>query len=462
MANVLSVNEVPVRVLVVDDEEPLRHLLRLILQRCGYQVLEASDGHEALSFLKQDPGIFVVLCDIRMPNMDGMTFLKKVDSKSVNVVMMSAFGTTDTAIECLGHGACDYITKPFRVDEIRVCIDRIVEKCRLVKENERLRTHVNPSVDLEGFIGKSAAIRDVVSVVRKVASFPTTVLFTGESGTGKELLARALHSYSTRSGGPFVPINCAALPENLLESELFGHERGAFTGAIRAHAGLFEQANGGTLLLDEIGDMPLQLQSKLLRVLQDGRVRRVGGSRDRAIDVRLVAATAKDLNLAVQERTFREDLFYRLNVVHVRVPPLRDRKDDIPLLTEGLVHRAAQRLGRGVEGVQPDVLRSLLTYDWPGNVRQLENALEHAVLMAQGGQIGLADLPSEITQERLVKPAAKIDGDLSIKKQTIALERDLIVQALARTNNNRSQAAKLLEISYKTLVYKIRDYGIEV
>ena len=447
------------RVLVIDDEESLRHLLRMILERNGYAVIEAADGRQGLTALEQAPDVRMVMCDIRMPNMDGLAFLDAIRERDLRVVMMSAYGSTDTAMECLRRGAHDYITKPFRIDEIRICLKRIVEREQLLSENRTLRQQIRGHDTLAGFIGHSPAAQSVMEVVRKVAAYPTTVLFTGESGTGKELLANALHTLSPRADKPFVPINCAALPESLLESELFGHERGSFTGAHRTRAGLFEQADGGTLLLDEIGDMPLPLQTRLLRVLEDGRVRRIGGDRDFAIDVRVVAATATDLDVAVAEGRFRRDLFYRLNVVHVRIPPLRQRRDDIPLLTALLIERAAKRLGRSVAGVTEEARQALVAADWPGNVRQLENALEHGVLMARGELIALEDLPS--LPAAAPEPAVEDTDDLSIKRQTAVLERLLICTALKRTGNNRTQAARLLEISYKTLVYKIRDYGIE-
>lgn len=455
-------------VLVIDDESSLRHLLRLILERNGYRVLEAGDGKEGIERLAENPDIRIVMCDLRMPRMGGMAFLEAVAGQGLQVVMMSAYGNTDTAVECLGKGAFDYITKPFRMDEIRVCLERIVERERLMAENASLKEQVEGG-QFSGFIGRSAAAQQVMSMVRKVASYPTTVLFTGESGTGKELLAHALHALSERASQPLVPINCAALPASLLESELFGHERGAFTGAVRAHAGLFEQADGSTLLLDEIGDMPLTLQTRLLRVLEDGRVRRVGGSRDIAVDVRVVAATAMDLDQAVAEGRFRRDLFYRLNVVHVRIPPLRERREDIPLLARKLLSRAAARLGCTVPIVDGDAMRALLQHPWPGNVRQLENALEFAVLMTQGEPITIASIPPEIRDADAIGET-RAEGrfssihdetELSIKRRVAALERELIIAALERTGGNRSQAARLLEISSKALRYKIRDYRIE-
>ncbi len=451
-------------VLVVDDEESLRHLLRVILERLGYEAVEAADGEAALAVLDARPDVHLVLCDIRMPRMDGLDFLRAVAGRpGLHVVMMSAYGTTDTAVKAMGLGADDYVSKPFRADEIRIVLDRIIERDRLADENRRLRESMRRRWDLEGFIGRSEAAREVMDLVRRVAAYPSTVLFTGESGTGKDLLARALHALSPRRDGPFVPVNCAAIPANLLESELFGHERGAFTGAHRARAGLFEQADGGTLLLDEIGDMPVGLQTRLLRVLEDGRVRRIGGEKDIAVDVRVVAATARDLDRAVREGGFREDLLYRLNVVHVRIPPLRERAEDIPLLAEELVGQAAARLGRPVHGIEPAAMEALLSYPWPGNVRQLENALERAVLVTPGPLVRRADLPPEVLGSPAgdAEPAEDAEEVLSIKVRTAELERELIAKALARTGGNRTRAARLLEISTKALAYKIRGYGLE-
>lgn len=457
-----------VPILVVDDEEGLRHLLRVILQREGHAVIEAADGEAALAVLDAHPDVRIMFSDIRMPRMDGMSLLQAVQARDLRVVMMSAYGTQDTAVEALSHGAWDYVSKPFRADEIRICVERIQERDRLVAENRQLRATVG---DGEGrFLGRSDAARGVLALVRQAAAFPSTVLFTGESGTGKELLARALHDLSPRAARPFVPINCAAIPETLLESELFGHARGAFTGAVRSHAGLFEQADGGTLLLDEIGDMPLALQTRLLRVLEDGRVRRVGGSSDVSVDVRVVAATATDLEAAVAAGGFREDLYYRLNVVRVRIPPLRDRAEDIPLLVDALIERAADRLGRAVRGATPAALEALACHPWPGNVRQLENALERAVIVAAGENVDLADLPADVGGTPPGTPGAGSvlvlgeddgEGSLSIKTHTASLERHLIVLALERTGGNRTRAARLLEISTKALLYKIRDYGVD-
>jgi DNA-binding NtrC family response regulator len=452
------------RVLVVDDEESLRHLLRVILERSGYGVLEASNGAEALQILESDEHISVVFCDIRMPKMDGISFLEVVRARPLRVVMMSAYGSSDTAVDAVSRGAYDYIAKPFRTDEIRACMDRVTDLDRLERENRALRMRVEHGEELAGFLGRDPRTHQVMEMVRRVAEFPSTVLITGESGTGKERLARALHALSPRSRAQFVPVNCAAIPENLLESELFGHERGAFTGAVRSRSGLFEQASGGTLLLDEIGDMPIALQSRLLRVLEDGNIRRVGGNRNRSVDVRVVAATATDLDAAVSAGAFREDLYYRLNVVRIRVPPLRERPADIPLLARTFLRRVSTGAGREVRELSPAALELLKSQTWPGNVRQLENAIERAVLMCSGSVLRVEDLPEELGSAMSLDAgdSSHEPVDLSIKRRTAWLERDLITQALGRTGGNRSKAARLLDISYKALLYKIRDYGIEI
>ena len=475
-----------ITVLVVDDEPGLRHLLRLIPERDGYAVLEAPNGAEAIAQLQADPAVRIVLCDIRMPTMGGHEFLEALavqvpTARDVRVVMMSAYGDSDTAVDCLSRGAFDYVSKPFRSREILASIERVVERERLEAENRRLRAEVEHTDRLGRFVGRSEAGRAVMDLVRRAAEYPSTVLLTGESGTGKELLARALHEHSTRAGGPFVPINCAAIPESLLESELFGHERGAFTGAERTRPGLFERAHGGTLLLDEIGDMPFALQTRLLRVLEDGCVRRVGAREQREVDVRVVAATAQDLESAVQKGQFREDLYYRLNVVRVRVPPLRERASDIPLLAATLVERASKRLARQISSVSEEALALLTAHSWPGNVRELENVLERAVIVVpptgqcieaehltfDGRSVSMPAMDvsatlSENTQGPIVSFGLD-DGhsSLSIKLHAAELERHLIVLALRRTEGHRGRAAALLEISSKALAYKIRDYGIQ-
>ncbi len=458
---------------MVDDEENLRLLLRLILERAGHAVVEAANGEEALDQLLQNPSIEIVLCDVRMPKMDGMAFLAALaarpDAQPIDVVMMSAYAAAETALDALGRGAVDFISKPFKANEISHCIDRLASARSLLQENARLRARVQGrapgGIELDGFVGTTGSVQAVIDLVRKAAAYPSTVLITGESGTGKELLAQALHRRSPRSAGPFIAVNCAAIPEALLESELFGHERGAFTGADRARAGLFEAAHGGTLLLDEIGDMPTTLQTRLLRVLEDGRIRRVGGTGDRAVDVRVVAATAQDLDEQVRDGRFRQDLFYRLNVVRVRVPPLRDRMEDLPLLTGVLIERACARLDRAPVKLTPEALARLAQHDWPGNVRELENTIERAILVTVGDRLGPDAFPLERRHSLSTTAVLSLGPDdglasLSVKQRTMELERHLITLALARTDGNRTAAARLLDLSTKALAYKIRDYEV--
>ena len=447
-----------IRILVVDDEESLRHMLSLLLERAGYSVVLAKDGEDGLRVLEQHPGVRIALCDIRMPNLDGLGFLERARRlrPGLVIIMMSAYGTTETALKAMRRGAYDYVSKPFRSDEIVLTLKKVEERERLARENAILRAEVAKRRTPSGLVGAEGGLRLVMAVARKVATAPVTVLITGESGTGKEVLARAIHEMSPRAKGPFVAINCAAIPENLLESELFGHERGSFTGAIRTHQGLFEQASGGTLLLDEVGEMPPTLQIKLLRVIEAGQVRRLAGDRDIPVDVRLLAATARDLPQLVRRGHFREDLFYRLDVVHLHLPPLRERREDIPLLVDHFLTQQAHRLGRPRPPINPAAMRVLEAHSWPGNVRQLENACERAVLLCEGG-ITADDLPPDLQAGRVTGPDM---DDLSIKHHVAALERELIRQALLRTDGNRSRAARLLDISYKALLYKIKDYGL--
>ncbi len=450
-------------VLVVDDEEGLRHMLRLILERAGYEVVTAAEGEQALEQLALRPDIWVVLCDLRMPRLDGLGFIGRAREQhpGVLVIMMSAYGTTDTAIEAVKRGAYDFVSKPFKPDEIVITLRKLEERERLHRENESLRQEV--ARHTKRLVGAEQGLRDVVTVAVKVASSPVTVLITGESGTGKEVLAKSIHAWSPRADGRFVAVNCGAIPEALLESELFGHERGAFTGAVKRHQGLFEQADGGTLLLDEVGEIPLPLQVKLLRALEERRVRRVGGTRDLPVDVRILAATSRELPDLVEQGSFREDLFYRLNVIRVHIPPLRDRPEDIPLLVDHFLVHHASRMGRPRPSIEPAALAILEGHAWPGNVRQLENACERAVLLADGAVIRAGDLPPELGAAGPDPEASASEPaeDLSIKRRLASLERELIERALARTAGNRSHAARILEISYKALVYKIRDYGLD-
>jgi two-component system response regulator AtoC len=451
--------------LVVDDEAGVRRTLSMILEDEGYQVLCASDGKEGLErALKEEPDL--ILCDIRMPRLDGLEFLEQYRKKNGQalVITITAYGSTELAVEAMKKGAYDYLPKPFTSDEVILTLKKAEEREKLRREVTRLRQRVKADQRFPEIVAKSAGMREAVELATKVAQHPSTVLITGESGTGKELIARLIHTASPRANQPFVPINCGAIPENLLESELFGHVKGAFTGAHADRAGLFEEADAGTLFLDEIGELPSQLQVKLLRALQEGEIRRVGDSSARKVDVRIITATARDLEQEVREGGFRSDLYYRINVVRIHLPPLRQRTEDIPPLTRHFIEHFAKQLGINVTGFEPAAMKLLLAHPWYGNVRQLENVVERAMVLAEAPTMRPEDLPDFVRN-----PSPVLDGpldalpvdELSIKKQTAELERRLISRALQVTDGNRTRAAELLELSYRALLYKIRDYGLD-
>ena len=449
-------------ILIIDDEENMRHMLSVMLTRQGYRVDQAGNGREGLSCLASHVYDYI-LCDIRMPEMDGKSFLMRALEQHISapIIMMSAYGSVETAIECMKSGAYDFISKPFKKDEIIMVLKKAEERERLKAENSRLREVVAGQFSYSGIISRNAGMLEIFAQIKKVTDLKTTILILGESGTGKELVARALHENGRRSGHPFVAVNCAAIPENLLESELFGHVRGAFTDASSDKTGLFEQADGGTLFLDEIGEMPLPLQVKLLRVLQEGEIKRVGGALPRKVDVRVVSATSRDLSAEVGSGRFREDLYFRLNVFCLQLPSLRERVEDIPLLAEHFLNRYRS----GADGkpllIEPETMRCLMAHRWPGNIRELENAIERACILCDDGRITPSCLPSSIClpDERQPKPGG--EENLSIKKAEDSMERELIRKALAKTGGNRTQAAKILEISHRSLLYKLKEYGIE-
>jgi two-component system response regulator AtoC len=453
---------IPKRILIIDDEDNFRHMLSVILKKEKYDIETASNGEEGLQKVA-DSSFDQILCDIRMPQMDGLEFLKEVQKMGINtaIIMMSAYGTVDTAIEAMKLGAYDYISKPFKPDEIILTLKKAEERERLRRENEFLRKEIKKEFSFENIVSKNEKMQKIFEVIKKVAQYKSTILITGESGTGKELVARALHYNSDRSQNPFIPVNCGAIPENLLESELFGHEKGAFTDAIRTKKGLFEEADDGTLFLDEIGELPLQLQVKLLRVLQDGEIRRVGDSKPIQIDVRIIAATVKDLIKEVNEGRFRDDLFYRLNVFPIHIPPLRERKEDIPLLVTHFIKKYGLSLNKNVLGINPKALETLMNYRWFGNVRELENTIERAMVLADESNIELENLPIEIREfKEKVELASLVGEEHSIKKASKILEINLIQKALKKTRGNHTQAARLLEISHRALLYKIKEYEI--
>jgi len=396
--------------------------------------------------------------------MDGIEILRKIIEikKDTGVIMITGFPDEKIGKEALELGAYDYISKPFKPDEIILTLRKAEERERLRKENKFLREEVKREYSFENIVSKNEKMHKIFEVIKKVSQYKSTILISGESGTGKELVARALHYNSDRSQNPFIPINCGAIPENLLESELFGHTKGAFTDAIRTKKGLFEEADGGTLFLDEIGELPSQLQVKLLRVLQDGEIRRVGESKPIQIDVRIVAATCKDLVKEVNEGRFRDDLFYRLNVLPIHIPPLRERREDIPLLAGHFIAEYSRSLNKNIGGLDPKALEALMNYKWYGNVRELENTIERAIVLTDGENIELENLPIEVQgfQDKVQLAPFTTEEEYSIKKGSKVLEMNLIKRALKRTKGNHTHAARLLEISHRALLYKIKEYGI--
>ncbi len=452
-------------VLVVDDEQALRHMLTVLLAREGYQATAVGSAEAALQELQQKP-YDVVLSDIRMPKLDGLQLVDEIRRRGLRttVIMMSAFGSIDTALEAIKRGAYDYIAKPFKPEEVVLVLRKAEERERLFRENQTLKKQLaerEGGKGLEQLIAKSGRMADLFKTIRKIAEYKTTVLITGESGTGKELVARAIHAGSPRGEKPFVAVNCGAIPETLLESELFGHKKGSFTDATRDHKGLFEEAHEGTLFLDEIGELPLALQVKILRALQEQEVRPVGSASDVKVDVRVVAATVRDLPAEVKAGRFREDLFYRLNVLQLHLPPLRERKEDIPLLVDHFIRKTNARLGTRVEGASADAMQLLMEHAWPGNVRELENTVERAMVLADGDRIEAAALPEKVREGRDRIRLTLLSGELSIKKTTRVIEEELIRKALRETRGNRTNAAKLLEISHRALLYKIKEFGID-
>jgi two-component system response regulator AtoC len=452
------------RVLIVDDDAGLRQSLALLLQEAGYDVVAEGDPEQALQ--RAASGTFdLVLCDVRMPKMDGVTFLRRyrAEGGQALMIMMSAYGSEDSALAAMREGAYDYLHKPFRPDEVTMTLKKAEEREKLRREVEVLRTTLGAGAASDLVVCESRAMRDLLDLATRVARHSTTVLITGESGTGKEVLARAIHRMSPRSEQGFTAINCAAIPEHLLESELFGHVRGAFTGATADRAGLFEVAHEGTLLLDEIGDLPLDLQAKLLRVLEECEIRRVGGRESKKVDVRVLAATAKPLDAAVERGEFRADLYYRLNVVHLHLPPLRERPDDVPALLTHFARQAATRLGHPVS-ITPSALDALTHHSWPGNVRELRNAVERAAVLGTGGPLEPRDFALANGNGNGTghhgdghgSPTHATGGSLELKTQVEAVERHAIQRALEASGGNRRQAASLLGISLRTLFYKMR------
>jgi DNA-binding NtrC family response regulator len=457
----------PFHILVVDDDSAVRDVLREALTQEEYSVSTAQDGVSAIQAVK-DSVVHIVITDFQLPDIDGIEIidrLSKLDAKIIPI-MMTGFGTIETAVRAMKSGAFDFITKPFDLEAVAVVVRKAAEFLRLRQENHILRKAVRDQYRLEQLVGVSEPIRQVMEFVRKVADSDSTVMIQGESGTGKELVARMLHFNSLRKDRPLVPVNCGAIPENLLESELFGHEKGAFTGATHSRMGRFELANGGTIFLDEIGEMSLPLQVKLLRVLQEREFERVGGNRTIHVDVRIIAATNQDLDTLVEEKRFRKDLFYRLNVIPIVIPPLRERRSDIPLLIDHFLIRFNQSKHTEIAGLTPEALHMLTEYDWPGNIRELENMMERLVVLKKHGTLSIEDLPEKIcrkpTGSELKEQFIRFSEDgINLSREVEQYEKHLIMEALRKANGVTSRAAQLLHLNRTTLVEKLKRKGVD-
>jgi len=446
------------RILVVEDEEKLRRVIELQLGSGGFDVDKAATAEEGLKIVDRAD---MVLTDLKLPNMDGLEFLQMIrrQNAQVPVVMMTAYGSVETAVEAMKAGATDFLLKPFSLDHMMQVVQKALEMRALRDENRQLRAELGRRYEFDNIIGRSGSMQEIFATIERVAPTRATVLLTGESGVGKDLIARAIHFHSPRKDRPLVKINCTAIPENLMESELFGYEKGAFTGANASKPGKFEQADTGTVFLDEIGDVPAAIQVKLLRILQEREFERLGSNLTRHIDVRLVAATNQDLRAALEQGTFREDLYYRLNVVPINIPPLRERKQDIPFLANHFVHKLAPEAGCKVEGITDAAMETLMNYYWPGNVRELENVIERSLVMATGTQLDVADIKLESDR----RPRAQ-SGDPHFLPEGLSLdqyEQEIIREALRRADGNKSQAARLLGLTRNALRYRLTQMGLE-
>ena len=453
------------KILVADDEQSMREFLEIMFKREGYLVSLAPNGEEVLKLAEKE--IFdLVLLDIRMPRLDGISVLKKLKAISPEtiVIMITAYASADTAIKAMKEGAYDYITKPFKVEEIKLIIKNALEKKNLQQENILLKQVVRDRYHFDNIIGQSSKMLALYDLLEKVAPTKTNILITGESGTGKELVAKAIHYNSPRKDKPFVTLNCGAIPELLIESELFGHMKGAFTDAIATKKGLFELADEGTIFLDEISELPLLMQVKLLRVLQDKEFKRVGGTEDIRVDVRIISATNKDLEEGVREKRFREDLFYRLNVIQIKIPPLREKREDIPLLTTHFLKKYSEELNKNMSTISPEALRILLNYHYPGNVRELQNIIERAVALESTQELTAQNLSSYLDEQL---PLKKRPLDLEIPNEGIDLEkmvedleRTLLLKALEKTKGIKKKAADLLHINFRSMRYRLEKYRL--
>ncbi|MGE4130700.1 MAG: sigma-54-dependent transcriptional regulator [Bdellovibrionales bacterium] len=454
------------RVLVVDDEESIREFLEIMLRKEGYEVTCAEDGQVGLDLIKKK-SFDLVISDLQMPNLTGIELLRQVRDQYPDLLfmMITAFGTTETAVEAMKLGAYDYITKPFKIDEVRINIANALRSKNLEVENRVLKKELNREYSFQNLVGNSEAMHRIYEMIRRVSQTPTNVLITGESGTGKEMVAKAIHFNGPLKDRPFVTVNCGAIPESLMESEMFGHKKGSFTGAIADKAGLFEVADGGTLFLDEVGELPLTIQVKLLRAIQERVIRRVGGTEDAKVDVRIIAATNRDLEEMVKTGTFRQDLFYRLNVINIRTPSLRERPDDIPALANHFLKKYNDRLGKSVGGISADAMEMLKKYDYPGNVRELENIVERTVALEGGATILPESLPPFVNTPSGRKMASTheiqvTDEGLDLDKIMGQIEKELLIKAIHAAGGVKKKAAKLLNITFRSMRYRVEKYGL--
>ena len=457
------------RILVVDDELSVREFFEILLKKEGYDVVLAKDGRDALQYLKNEE-FDLVITDLNMKDIDGMKLLKdtKLLQSSVPFIMVTAFATTDSAVEAMKEGAFDYVSKPFKIDEIKLTIKKALDTKKLASENKILKSELQNKYNFSNLLGESPAMQRIYDLIRKTSATRTNVLISGESGTGKELVARAIHFNSSRKDRHFVTVNCGAIPENLIESELFGHVKGSFTGAVASKQGLFEVAHRGTIFLDEIGELPLQMQVKLLRVIQERSFLRIGSTDTIDVDVRIIAATNKDLAEEVRNKNFREDLFYRLNVIQVKLPPLRHRKEDIPLLSEHFLRKYATETGKNVRNISLKAMERLIAYDYYGNVRELENIIERSVALEAGQEIQPESLPGNVLHPKSQREEFSVQeartqlevGNVALDRLMDAFEKDLLLKALDKTRGSRTKAAKLLGISCRSIRYRLKKHKI--
>lgn len=454
------------RILVVDDEESIREFLEIMLKKEGYEVTCAEDGAKAKDLLTKK-SFDMVISDLQMPNMTGIELLKHVKDSYPDLVfmMITAFGSTESAVEAMKMGAYDYLTKPFKIDEVRLNIQNALRTKNLEVENRVLKKELTKEYSFQNLVGNSEEMHRIYDLVKRVSQTPTNVLITGESGTGKEVVAKAIHYNGPLKDKPFVTINCGAIPEQLMESEMFGHKKGSFTGAVADKAGLFEVADGGTLFLDEVGELPVTIQVKLLRAIQERVIRRVGATEDIKIDVRICAATNRDLEQMVKDGTFRQDLFYRLNVINIRTPSLRDRRDDVPLLANHFLKKYNDRLGKTIGAISAEAMEALRKYDYPGNVRELENIIERTVALESGATILPESLPPFVNtpQGRKMASSHEIEiGDDGIDLDRVMgqIEKELLVKAIHASNGVKKRAAKLLHITFRSMRYRVEKYGL--